>query len=425
MANTVSEDISDQSLNRIIQVESAGKPEAKASTSTATGLFQFLSQTWLGTLKRHAPKNIADRIVKRGSRWVVPDGGERQLLDMRKGTTPKLRAFNIEMGARFTEDNARALGPGWNDGDLYLAHFSGIGVAKALLRGSPTDRVDQPGYYSDSEINANRSILLTRVGTDARGRPIYGKPAKTVAQVRAWAETLMRSKWEKAGKPDWIKKYWLPVHDEALELPEEREDHPPVKMEDASPEPTPPHGERSQDIRDVQTILKELKYHEVGSIDGKWGGRTRAAIAAYKNDRHLEGPTVIDEELVADLKRALGEGWSRPMAPERTEATDAKIEKEVPAAKDSAWTRFWAKIATWTGVGGGGGIGIADFVSDHSDEAASWWNKVNDLMEKIGVTDVPVWAWILIGGLICGLIWKSASTADTKIKEAYRDGEVM
>jgi hypothetical protein len=33
--------------------ESSLNPEAKAPTSSATGLFQFIEQTWLGTVKQH------------------------------------------------------------------------------------------------------------------------------------------------------------------------------------------------------------------------------------------------------------------------------------------------------------------------------------------------------------------------------------
>ena len=36
--------------------ESGYNPSAKAKTSSATGLFQFVDQTWLATLKRHGAK---------------------------------------------------------------------------------------------------------------------------------------------------------------------------------------------------------------------------------------------------------------------------------------------------------------------------------------------------------------------------------
>jgi len=169
LSNRVSETISDETLSRIIHIESAGNPLAKAATSSATGLGQFLSTTWLATVQRHRPD------------WM--DGKtQAEVLAMRK--VPK-RA--IEMLARFTEDNA-ALLPGENDkdGDLYLAHFSGVGVAKRLIRapaGAPCE-----DYFSPAAVRANYSIL-------------HGK---TVGDDRTWAETKMR----KAGNKHWVEKYW-------------------------------------------------------------------------------------------------------------------------------------------------------------------------------------------------------------------------
>jgi hypothetical protein len=169
MSNRVSDTISDETLSRIIHIESAGNPLAKATTSSATGLGQFLDATWLATVARHRPD------------WQ--EGKTRaQVLALRK--VPKCA---IEMLARFTEDNARAL-PGENDkeGDLYLAHFSGVGVAKRLLRapaGAPCE-----DYFSPAAVRANRSILA----------------GKTVGDVRTWAEQKMR----KAGGRGWVEKYW-------------------------------------------------------------------------------------------------------------------------------------------------------------------------------------------------------------------------
>lgn len=425
MSNKVSRIVSDESLNRIIQIESAGNPTAKASTSTATGLGQFTEQTWLGTLKAHAPESIASRIVKRGAKYVVPDGGVREILNMRKGTTRELKKFNVEMTARHAEDNARVLGKGWGDGDLYLAHFAGVGTARRLLRGNSSDRCDDPRYFSPAAVAANKSILLSRVGTDARGRPIYGQPAKSVGQVRAWAETAMRSRWDKAGRPDWVGKYWYPeVGDDPEPVPTP-EDHPPIKVEQA--EPTPPHGERSQDIRDVQSMLKKFGYHEVGEIDGKWGGRTRAAIAAYKNDRHLDGPVVIDQELIDDIAEAAGEDppFRRPIAPERAEAPDEKVEEKVPAVKEGRLARWWAKVLAFFGFGTGGTIGVMDFISDHSDDAAEAWNKVNEVTEKVGLdlNNIP-WGWLLLFAGIGGVIWWRLRRADQSLKDAYREGEI-
>jgi hypothetical protein len=176
MSNTVSQLISDEQLNRIVQIESAGNPNAKAGTSSAAGLGQFITGTWLDTVRRHRPD-----IARANTR--------DQLIAMRVGT--KTAPLQLEMLACFTEDNARALGAGFTDGDLYLAHFLGLGDARNLFRAPPDDPA--PSHVTAAAVKANRSILA----------------GKTCAEVRAWAQSSMEGRWNRAGRPDWVKKYHL------------------------------------------------------------------------------------------------------------------------------------------------------------------------------------------------------------------------
>ena len=137
MTNTVSRIISDDTLSRAVQIESAGNAKARAVTSSATGLFQFLDATWRDTVRKHRPD------------WLTgnTDAG---LLAMRLDPVR-----SIEIGARFWEDNARIVGPGWTDGDLYLAHFAGPAAARKLFGAHP----DAPcaTVFSPAAIAANRS----------------------------------------------------------------------------------------------------------------------------------------------------------------------------------------------------------------------------------------------------------------------------
>lgn len=170
MTNTVSRVLSDETLNRIIQIESAGNPNAKAPTSSAAGLGQFILGTWNATVKKHRSD-----LFQNGA---VPS---------RVGLATA--ALQVEMLARFTEDNAAGLGPGFTDGDLYLAHFLGLGDARKLFRASPNTLASS--VVSPAAVEANHSILS----------------GKTCAQVRAWAQASMEQRWVKAGKVDWVKKY--------------------------------------------------------------------------------------------------------------------------------------------------------------------------------------------------------------------------
>jgi len=57
-------------------------------------------------------------------------------------------------------------------------------------------------------------------------------------------------------------------------------------------------------VRDVQTRLRALGYHEVGTIDGILGPRTRAAILAFRDDHALPLVPLIDVALEEALETA-------------------------------------------------------------------------------------------------------------------------
>lgn len=175
MANTVSRLISDETLNRVIQIESAGNPDAKAPTSSAAGLGQFINATWLGVVRKHRPDLLIGR-------------SEADVCALRRGRATA--SLQIDMLARFTEANARGIGGGCTDGDLYLAHFLGLGAAQKFFRADANASAE--GLAGAAAVAANRSILA----------------GKTAGEVRAWAQRSMEQRWVKAGKPDWISKWY-------------------------------------------------------------------------------------------------------------------------------------------------------------------------------------------------------------------------
>lgn len=73
-------------------------------------------------------------------------------------------------------------------------------------------------------------------------------------------------------------------------------------------------------VREVQTRLKALGYHEVGNIDGVIGPRTRAAILAFRDDTDLARVPIIDVALSDALERAA----PRAVAPERAAGVPAE-----------------------------------------------------------------------------------------------------
>ena len=98
--------------------ESAFDPTAKARTSSATGLFQFIESTWLETLKEAGPKHglekYADQISrgKNGKHYVSDPQMRKEILDLRKD--PEIssvmagRAYPEERGSLATQDRAGA-----------------------------------------------------------------------------------------------------------------------------------------------------------------------------------------------------------------------------------------------------------------------------------------------------------------------------
>lgn len=152
-------------VGRIIGAESGGNPNAKNPNSSASGIGQFTDSTWLATVKKHRP----------------------DLAGLSNGELLKLksdRSLGIEMTTRLTEDNARELdaaGLPVTAGNLYLAHFAGIGGAKAILRADGSSSVT--------------SILGPEV-TKANGF-LNGM---TASGLQSWAARKMGE-----ANPDWYK----------------------------------------------------------------------------------------------------------------------------------------------------------------------------------------------------------------------------
>lgn len=143
--------------------ESSFNPNARAGTSSATGLYQFIDDTWLRTIERHGPAlGLGDM------RQRVKDN-PAAVLALR--TDPSLSS---RAAALLTRDNAaqlrRGLGREPTQADLYAAHFLGPDGALRLANADP----DAPAAdLLPRAAAANRSIFFSR------GRP------RTVAEVRA------------------------------------------------------------------------------------------------------------------------------------------------------------------------------------------------------------------------------------------------
>ena len=124
------------------KIESGDRPYIKASTSSASGLYQFIRSTW----------------IAEGGQWGP---------DMSKafgGLKPSVEE-QLKRAKSFTEKNANVLrkaGIPVNNASLYAAHFLGAGTAVKALEGAVTDRIAE--HVGLAAIQANPSILKGTVG---------------------------------------------------------------------------------------------------------------------------------------------------------------------------------------------------------------------------------------------------------------------
>ncbi|WP_086739935.1 transglycosylase SLT domain-containing protein [Erythrobacter colymbi] len=152
------------------QVESAMDPDARAATSSATGLYQFIESTWLGTMKRHGARfgmgDVADQIAMTdsGNAWVADPARREAILALRND--PQIASL---MAAGLAEDNRAylmpILGRQPSHGELYLAHFLGAGAAGRFLSELQADPSQNAAALFARPAAANRGIFYAPDGS--------------------------------------------------------------------------------------------------------------------------------------------------------------------------------------------------------------------------------------------------------------------
>jgi hypothetical protein len=162
-----------QYLLATAQVESGLNPQAGAPTSSARGLFQFVEQTWLGTLKQSGAAlgygQYAAAITKTASgHYEVQDPAMRSaILKLRNDPVA-----NAVMAGAFTQANAALLsaklGRSPSEGELYIAHFLGAGGAARLISAAASNPNAAAASHFPDAAQANSSIFYDRTTGAAR-----------------------------------------------------------------------------------------------------------------------------------------------------------------------------------------------------------------------------------------------------------------
>jgi transglycosylase-like protein with SLT domain len=165
--------------------ESGFRVDAKASGSSATGLFQFINSTWLSLVQRfgetYGVGDLAQQItIDSTGRATVADPVMRErILALRKDAS-----LSAALAGEYARANKgaieRALGRPAGNAELYLAHFLGPTGATALLKA-----VTQNGDAVGAALLPGAAAANHAVFFDAAGRP------RSVAEIyRSFAQRI-------------------------------------------------------------------------------------------------------------------------------------------------------------------------------------------------------------------------------------------
>ena len=166
--------ISFQYLLTTARIESSLNPQAQAATSSAKGLYQFIDQTWLATVKQDGAElgmgQYADAITRTANgRYEVADPAMRsEILKLR--TDPAMSAM---MAGALARNNAShltaATGKVPTEGELYAAHFLGPDGAGRLINAVSSRGNANAAAMFPAAAAANRPIFYNR---DGSARPV-------------------------------------------------------------------------------------------------------------------------------------------------------------------------------------------------------------------------------------------------------------
>ncbi len=160
------------------KMESNFNPKAAATTSSARGLFQFIDQTWLGTVKEAGAHlgydKYADAITKNPSGSYSVDDPDARAAIMKLRDDPDAAS---SMAAVLTQSNSFKLtgkiGRRPTDAELYMAHFMGVGGAGKLIQNAEDNPNASAAKMFPNAAAANQSIFYDRSGSARSVSQVY------------------------------------------------------------------------------------------------------------------------------------------------------------------------------------------------------------------------------------------------------------
>jgi hypothetical protein len=184
-----------QYLLTTAKMESDFNPKATASTSSASGLFQFIGQTWLGTVKEAGAQlgygQYADAITKSSSgNYSVSDPTARSAI-MKLRDDP---VVSSAMAGVLTSSNSFKLtgmiGRRPSDAELYMAHFMGVSGAAKLITNAEDNPQASGAKLFPNAAAANHSIFYDKTGRARSVSDVYSELTSRYASAASSSATL-------------------------------------------------------------------------------------------------------------------------------------------------------------------------------------------------------------------------------------------
>lgn len=162
------------------RVESGLNANAKAGTSSASGLYQFIDQSWLSVVKKHGAQHglgwAAEAIQPgAGGRLTVSDPATRKSILALRNDPSVASLLAAEHAADNKVSLEGTLGRAATGTDLYVAHFLGLGGAQNFLKtlSASPDKVGAALFPAAAR--ANRNVFYAANGQPRTVSEIYDR----------------------------------------------------------------------------------------------------------------------------------------------------------------------------------------------------------------------------------------------------------
>ena len=165
-------------LYRQAGIESGFNANAQATTSSASGLYQFTNQTWLGVIKNHGAEHglswAANAITSdaNGHYSVADETTKQEILALRQ--SPETSAA---MAGEYASDNKgileAKLGRETNSTDLYMAHFLGPAGATRFLKAKDANPDQSAASVMPAAARANKWVFYDKSGNPRSLADVY------------------------------------------------------------------------------------------------------------------------------------------------------------------------------------------------------------------------------------------------------------